>query len=417
VQPPASPEPLTIDDATTYALKHNTALAEALDTVNREKGVIDQARVALHPNLSAALSANHQATQQFAYLGSIPVVNAQKDTKYIGLNGTIPLDISGEIHTAVSQAQYQAMAAECAAAAARNNVIMTTRLDYLEALRAEDLVASANKDLDKTQTQVKETQTQVDAGQMAKFDLDRAQTAVAAAEDNVLAATQTRDLAIAELRSIIGMKQSDAITITEADLGDNGASMLPPIDNAVRPEVLQAQAELTAAEKGIRLARASRRPSFHFSGNIGYSPSGTNFGQGIDTAQITANLVLPIDDGGMAKAQSEQAAAMVSASRDQLDAVRQGIDLELQQANVRLQSAIARESVAENAMAGAKNTYGLATLRFTEGEAPQVEVTDAQGALTQAQTALINAHWDLLVARNAYMGAIGQYAYPPSGQH
>ena len=403
--------PFSVNDASNYAINHSPILASAKADADLENGVVEQVKAGLRPTVSATGTGNHQATEEFAYLGSIPVLNTQKDTLYAGLNGVLPIDISGEIHTAVSQAQFQAVAARCAVAAARNQVVATTRADYFEALRAEALLVSAQEDLSNAQQQVRDTQVQVDAGQMAKFQLERARTAVAAAQNDVLNSQQAADLALSLLRDVMGMNQTDALVLSDVDGPGVVSNPLPAPTSDGRPELLEAEAELEAADKGFKLAKNSMRPTFRFSGNAGYSPGGTSFGQGINTAEISASIVIPILDGGTTRAQTDQAAATRESARLSLIAVKQQVDFEVQQATIRLRSAAAREPVAQAALADAGDTYNLAKMRFVEGEGPQVEVTDAQGALSQAELDLINAHWDCIVARNAYLDAIGQFAY------
>lgn len=409
-----APTPLTIDDAAAFALQHNPALAAAQAEADRQMGVVAQAKTGLRPAISGVGTATHTETEQFAYLGSDPLALSRRDALFFGVNGTLPVDISGVIHTAVSQAQFQALAARFALAAARNNVAATTRDGYYAALRAGAVADSARQDLANAQDRLNETQLQVNAGSMARFELERAKTAVAAAQNIVFTDEQNADLALAQLRQLMGMEQNQPLSVTASGAEEDSREPAPqagPESGSARPEVLQAEAALMAAEKGIKLAKQTMKPSFSVGAGVGHTPDGSAIGEGINSAQISANLTIPLYDAGIARAQTEQAAASKASAQDQLTAVRQQVDFEIRQANVKLANATARLPIAETALADAQESYRLAKMRFTEGESPQVEVTDAQGALTQAQLDLINAHWDLLAARNEYNKAIGLYSY------
>jgi outer membrane protein len=66
-----------------------------------------------------------------------------------------------------------------------------------------------------------------------------------------------------------------------------------------------------------------------------------------------------------------------------------------------------RETVAEAAEA-----FRLATLRFSRGLATQLEVSDAQLALTTAQTTEARARYDLYLAAAALVRAAGEPPVP-----
>jgi len=410
--PATMPGTLTIDQAAAYASWHNSVLESAQIEILRQTGVVNQAKTGLHPTVSATSDASHSDSQRFQYFGDQPFGRSERDSLFLGVNGTIPLDISGEIRTAVSQAEYQALAARCSLAATRNDVLAAARDSYYAALRAHSLVDAAKNDLLKAEDRLRETQIQIEAGTMAHFEVQRAKTAVAAAQNVVFAAEQNADLAISQLRQAIGMEQNTPLAITEAgaDIDDVDVTRAGA-EPVVRPEIFQSAAEVAAADKGFKLAKQSMRPSLFLSGNVGHTPIGGRIGEGIATAQVSATFVLPIYDAGVSHAQMQQAIASQASARAQQTLIRQQVDLEVRQAVIMLQNAASRVPISDAALDAAKESYELAKMRFTEGEAPQIEVTDAQGALTQAQRDIINARWDLLAAKNAYKRAIGRYAF------
>ena len=58
----------------------------------------------------------------------------------------------------------------------------------------------------------------------------------------------------------------------------------------------------------------------------------------------------------------------------------------------------------------------IAQVRYRAGVSTSVEVTDAQVALTLAQTNQVNAEYNYLDAQTALARAIGRYAPPPGNR-
>jgi outer membrane protein len=86
---------------------------------------------------------------------------------------------------------------------------------------------------------------------------------------------------------------------------------------------------------------------------------------------------------------------------------KEGIALEVRQAYLTLQDAQKRLAVAQKGLAQATEALRLARVRFEAGVSPQLEISDAELAFTQAQTNLVNAQFDYLDAYAALLRAIG----------
>jgi len=79
----------------------------------------------------------------------------------------------------------------------------------------------------------------------------------------------------------------------------------------------------------------------------------------------------------------------------------------VRQAYLNLQDAQKRLEVARKGLEQATEALRLARVRFEAGVSPQLEISDAELAFTQAQTNLVNAQFDYLDAYAALLRAIG----------
>jgi outer membrane protein len=77
---------------------------------------------------------------------------------------------------------------------------------------------------------------------------------------------------------------------------------------------------------------------------------------------------------------------------------------------VDLEEATERRRAASANTAQAREALRIAPVRYTAGLAPNVEVTDAQVALTQARSNEVNAAYDYLAALANLNRGLGRYA-------
>lgn len=186
-----------------------------------------------------------------------------------------------------------------------------------------------------------------------------------------------------------------------------------------RPEILEAEASLTAYQRGVQFARRSSLPSFNVSLGYVYTPNATGFTRE-NVEQATLGVSLPIFDGGVARARVQQARADVaSAETNRRQAIDQ-VGLEVQQAYLTLLQARDRVAVANVGLAQAREAFRLARVRYNAGVSqqtgisPQLELSNSQTSLTQAETNQVNALYDYNSARAQLDRAIGRYSYAPN---
>ncbi len=183
-----------------------------------------------------------------------------------------------------------------------------------------------------------------------------------------------------------------------------------------RPEILQADANIAAARKGIQIARRSSQPSLSARLGYDYTPTAAGFTR-VNQAQVGLNLNVPIFDGGLSRARVHEAEGDVaSAEVNRRNAVDQ-VQVEVEQAYLTLLQARDRVAVANVGLAQAREASRLAQVRYNAGVSqavgvsPILELSAAQTSLTQAQSNVVNALYDYNTARAQIDRAAGRYSY------
>lgn len=427
--PPGSRPPartLTLEEAVQVALRNSKALRSAAEEVRRARGVVNENRAGFLPSLGADATFTRLDEGSTAVIPAgpgqppltVPIV--RQDQKSVGIAAELPIDITGQIRAAVDAAEFQEIATRLHYNSVRNQVVLDVKNAYYDVLRAKALVRVAEQALKNAQDREATAQAYLRAGTGTRFDVLRAQTEVADAQQKLIAARNGVNLAIASLNNVLNIDQNTPLETVETS-----QTPIPSVDldqslaeaYEKRPEALQADAQIRAAQKGILLARRSSEPTLRLSWNFSYTPDAGGFAPKTTTWAAIATVRIPLFDQGLSRARNQQAQADLNVARIAKQQVLDGIALEVRQAYLALVEAQERLKVTTAGLVQAEEQYRLAQVRYkagvtlTPGASPLLEISDAQTALTQAQTNQVNAQYDVQNARARLERALGLYAY------
>jgi len=440
-------KPMSLNEAVGVALNLNPSLAQALAGLAFAHGRVDETKAGFMPTVSVGPGGQYVtrlATEAYA------------------VQATLPLDISHLIATATDQARFQEIGARIEVDRARNEAVYRVERAFYGALRAQALVDVAEEGLANSNERRRDAEARYRARAVAYIDVVRAQTDVADALRIEIQAKAAVTASLAVLAAEIGLDPASPMLITDtgavalppgvtlpgpltiptpdqvptppppqrvptapsplrgsttAGSSDLGTEFAPSLTEALkaRPEILEADAVLAAAEKGVTLARRSDLPSLAF--GVGYFDLRTQSGSRVHEPQAFIGVNIPLYDGGLGRARVAEAKATVSSAvtthRQAVDAVT----LDVQQASVLL--AQAREAVVASLQGAdqARVAFNLAKVRYDTGVSaragisPLLELSDAQAALTQAEENQVNALYDYNGARAQLDRAMGRFAY------
>jgi len=173
---------------------------------------------------------------------------------------------------------------------------------------------------------------------------------------------------------------------------------------ANRPDLRSVIAKRQATEKSIDLAKKGYYPTL--TGSAGYRFSGTDFP--LDNEwNAGATLSFPIFTGLSTKYQVDEARANLEILKANEDSIRQGIQLDVQQAYLNVQDTAQQISMSEMTVIQAKENYELASGRYRTGVGNPIEVADATITLNNARANLNTALYNYKMAQAALEKSIG----------
>ncbi|MCX7925279.1 MAG: TolC family protein [Fimbriimonadales bacterium] len=410
--------PLTLDEAIQLALRNNRAVQISERNLEKSRNAVREARGNALPQIQGNATYTRFDRVATARFGPQPIRLGNIENRTARITLTQVIDISGIVSTAIRAASVFVSISELQYEQTRNDTILQVVQAYQGVARADEFVRVAEEALKNAQERLRIIRAQVDAGVAAQFDLLRAETAVAQAEQALLNARNQRELAVAALNNLLGRDLNTPVQVVKP-------TELPPLQEAeletLTQQAFQNRPEILAAERGVELARVNIRnaqrgslPSLVLTGQADFNLNTSTFNPRRESYTGVLVLSVPIWDSGITRAREAQARDDLEIAQLRLQQAKEGVALEVRQAYLNLQDAQKRLAVAQKGLEQAREALRLARVRFEAGVSPQLEISDAELAFTQAQTNLVNAQFDYLDAYAALQRAIGvigrQYA-------
>lgn len=305
------------------------------------------------------------------------------------------IDLFGRLASLSDAAQNRYFATEAAARATRLTLVGDIADAWLTYAADASLLALAKETAAIAREQVKLTRLRLDGGIAPRSDLRQAEQILAAAEADI--ALQTTALAqdVNALQLLVGAPVDPALLPRSFDEVDAAVRTLPAgLDSAIllrRPDVLQAEYELRAANADIGAARAALFPRITLTGLAGFSSNllenlftGAAFNYNAGTAARYSLFAGGAARAGVSLTEAQREAAVAgyeraiqAAFRDVADALaRRGTITEQLRANRALREA-------------AEDTFRLADMRYRGGVDNFLASLDAQRAAYQAERTLL----------------------------
>ncbi|HUI72965.1 MAG TPA: TolC family protein [Spirochaetia bacterium] len=164
-----------------------------------------------------------------------------------------------------------------------------------------------------------------------------------------------------------------------------------------RSELLTFDLNIAAANINLVLQKSQSYPVVSVNGTLGVGQDWTaNVNAGSFT--VGASIALPILDGGLRGAQTQQAADQVSSLKVQQDQERQAITIAVENALFSVQDTRNRLDLAGQNVKAAQGQYDLQKARYAVGLVTTLDVLTAFQALTTAQVGLEQAKSNYILA-------------------
>ncbi|MCC5468465.1 TolC family protein [Pelosinus baikalensis] len=389
---------LSLDDSIALALQNNPSIKMAIADKDKAVWGIKENEAGKMPNLSLSNSNNRSGAE-----------GASSNENFnTSLRVSWPLYTGGRTEGLIDQAKYNANIATVGVAKVKEQVKLDTTTAYFSVLQNNKLVTVNQQTVDNLSEHLKNVQAQYEVGTIAKSDVLRSEVELANAQQNLTKAQNTYDVSIATFNNIIGLPldsqntMKDDLAFVQYDMSLEDSIQMA---KEKRPEIVQSQDTINAAKAGIKVADSGKLPTVSASGTQGWS--GSKFPGDKSNWTVGVSASWDIFDGGVTNAKIKEAQANVDKVNHSDQQIRTAVELEVRQAYLSMKEAEARIETSKVAVGKANEDLKASQAKYYAGVGTNLDVIDAQVALTQAETNATQAVYDYSVNKAKLQKAIG----------
>jgi outer membrane protein TolC len=392
----AAARELTLDEAVRMALANNPSGKIAVYEFEAAKGALTSAR----SYRWGTISVNHKDSWTWngeSYnkkYGYDPNYVVDSFTNSATLNWT--LWSGNKVESQVSQAKLALDSSQWGIAKARQQLKYDATDAYFKFMAARDNVKLSQESVERLERYLQDVKLQFDVGVVAKVDVLRSEVELAKAKQTLIEAQNTYDVTMASLNNIIGYPLTTVLDVK----GDLGYSRYEKelafcIDTALRqrPEISQVTDAAKIAQEAITIAKAGYLPTVSAVYQAGWGdstfPGGNNY-------NWTAYLLTSwnVFDSGLTAGKVKQAVEGYKKAQEQLKQTVDSVQLDVRQTYLSLKSAEQSIATSSSAVGLAEEDYKIKVIRYQAGVGTNLDVLDAQVALTTAKNNYLQAMYN-----------------------
>jgi outer membrane protein TolC len=276
--------------------------------------------------------------------------------------------------------------------ATRQDVAFQVFRLYLEVQKSDARLKASDKAIADARENMRLAVVRTAAGVGLRSDELRARTHLAQVEQQFITATNNLALSKMQLAMLIGLADDHEFDISH--LPDYAA--LPPLNEDLirvtlegRLDMRQSRIDLEKAEASVRLARSGYFPTVGAFASYQFNGKEAPIGADNDAWIAGINLKWPLFEGFRSSYERSRATAGRSAALEMLESRGRDVRYQLKESYLRRDETGKRLEVARHALLDAEETVRLITKRFENSLATMVELLDAQTALNQTRSDLV----------------------------
>jgi outer membrane protein len=334
-----------------------------------------------------------------------------------GVTATETIFNGNRTTNSIRQAESEVFGAREQLRNTEQNTLLAGVTAYMDVLQDTAILDLDRNNVQVLQEQLRETRDRFTVGEVTRTDVAQAEASLASAEATALSAEATLQAAVARYRQVIGDQPTSLAPVKPITqpLPKTLAEGIS-ISQVEHPAITGALHGVDAAQLQIKIAEGALYPTVGLTGAITnqFDASGIP-GLRVLSGSLVGNVTIPIYQGGAEYAATRQAKESLSQQEltvdSQRNAVRQAVVAAwgLNQASVGVvRAARAAVSANEVALTGVREEAKV-------GQRTTLDVLNAQQALLQARTTLVQAEHDQVVNSYSLLAAVGRLNIPTLG--
>ena len=387
---------ISLEEAVKLALINNPTGKIAVFDFEAAKGALTAARSYRWFTISASNKYARTWSGEASNIasGRDPNYTAEQYSNSASLNWT--LWSGNKIESQVSQAKLDLDSKQWGIAKARQQLKYDATDAYFKFMAARDNVKLNQESVERLDRYLQDVKLQFEVGVVAKVDVLRSEVELAKAKQSLIEAQNTYDLTMANLNNIIGFPLTTELNV-KGDLTYTRyeKELAFCVDTALRqrPEISQYTDAAKSAQEAITIAKSGYLPTvsavYTAGWYDGHFPGGTNYNW---SAYLLTSWTLL--DSGLTAGKVKQAVEGYKKAQEQLKQTVDSVHLDVRQTYLSLKSSEQSIATSSSAVGLAEEDYKIKVIRYQAGVGTNLDVLDAQVALTTAKNNFLKAMYD-----------------------
>ena len=419
--------PLSLAEALDIALQQNSSVRKSRADLEATHGVVIQTRAIALPKvgITSSYSANEEsAIDRFRPRTNNPAFDFNRLFDFADQRWSADIRVTqsiyegGRINSALRTARLTKEQAVINHQTVIADMLRDVRVAYYDILLAQQQIIVQEASSALLEKELNDTRQRFGAGTVPKFNVLRAEVEVGNVRPRLIRARNAFRIAKNNFADLLGEnvpRETEELMLQLTDNLDMAPLDLPL--SAALARAFEQRTELAALRKvealrdeNVANARAGYKPSVQIF--AGYGARSSQFSSDLTDElhgwEAGAQLSWNIFDGFLTRGRVQEAKALRDRVREELAAAERKVELDVRTSYSALNEAQEVLRSQAKVQESADEALRLATARAAAGTATQLDVLNAQTALTEARTTQVQALHDYAVAKARLERAIGQ---------
>jgi len=281
---------------------------------------------------------------------------------------------------------------------------------YMNLLRDSALLELQRSNVTVLEATLRQTRDRFNVGEVTRTDVAQAESRLAAGRSSLLTAESNYTTSRANYRQVIGVEPGRLVPAMPVDRF-SPRNLVGALARArtEHPSITTATYNVDAASFQVKIAEGALYPTLTLQGAAAKTHGSTNNLTTASslTASATAQLTVPLYQGGGEYATIRQAKETLGQRRLDLDTARDQVQANVTQAWGQLEAAKAQIEATQAQVAAAEIALNGVREEARVGQRTTLDVLNAQQDLVTARSALVTAQRDRVVASYTVLATVG----------
>lgn len=396
---------ISLDEAIKIALDESSTIKIAEANITKAGYAKKGSYAALYPNISANGSYQRTLKKQVMAMDfqgqSMEIAVGKWNNMNAGVSASMPL-VNAQLWESLKLSALNVELAVEQARSSKVSMVSQVKQSFYAVLIAQYIYDVYKQVYDNAATNYAQIEKKYNAGKVSEYEYLRAKVNVKNAEPNVYSALASIDLAIWQLKAVMGLDLNTKIGVS-GDLSNFEEEMLGfDVNDSLNLEnnttLIQLGLQERQVETTIKMTKRQYIPSLAASFSYSYMAMGDDFDMKWNPYSVVGvTLSIPIFDGLSKRYNIRQNEATRDVIRMNMEDTERQLRIAHKGYMNQIATYIENYHAAESTLEMAQKSYDIAAKMYELGKATLTELNDAQLALVQSQLTMSQAIYNFKV--------------------